>query len=411
MIRLVAKANAILLVQYAAGSLIPLLLVPHIVRSIGIEQFGQLAVALAWAGYGSLVAQYAFPLTGPQRLAGSPAAAGPTVLAETTATKFLLLLLVLPAMAALALFQGTGGSIGIAALVVSVLVPTGTAMNSAWFLQAQGRFSWVCIASIIGACTALGLGWFQVTGSDAGSVVGAAIALSFGTLFVGAATLVSAFRLAGPGPRVRVARARPFELMRQDLPLFASQMISALYTLSGPIVIDQLAGAAAAGRYGAIERIVNALVAACLLTHVAAYPRLAQLYVSDRPRYWTLLKIVIASYLAVAGTLAAGLWLFRVQVTGFVLGANGADAHALLAWGLAWLVVGIFGSALTGYLAVSDRRQRVMPLTMQVLAACVLVGVPAVAVFGPAGWMAALVCSQSIVVFKARREWMDRDAP
>lgn len=408
MIRQIAKANAILLLQYAAAALVPLLLVPHIVRSIGVAVYGELAVALAWAGFGGLVTQYAFPLTGSQRLA---AGADPAqVLVQAVATKALLLVAVLPPLALVGLLHAPAGAAGSGTWLVLLAVPAGAALNAAWFLQYHGRFLGVALTSIVGTCGALLLGGWGVGGAAPGDVLAAAAALSFGGLYVGAATLIAALRLAGVH-RPTSGSPRVLQALREDWPLFASQLVSALYALSGPIVINQLAGAAAAGRYGAIERIVNALGAACLLTHVAAYPRLAQLYVSDRPGYWTLLKIVVGGYLAAAGALAACLWAFRAQVTGFVLGADAAEAHALLAWGLAWLVVGIFGPALTGYLTVSGRSRLVMPLTMQVLAVCVLVGVPAVVVFGPSGWMAALVSAQGIVVLKAYRQWIHRDAP
>lgn len=408
MIRQVATANAILLLQYAAAALVPLLLVPHIVRSIGVTGYGHLAVALAWAGFGGLLTQYAFPLTGSQRLAagGEPA----QVLAQAVATKALLLVAVLPPLALVGFLQAPAGAAGAGTWLVLLAVPAGAALNAGWFLQYHGRFLAVALASIAGTCGALLLGGWGVDGAGPGDMLAAAAALSFGGLFVGVATLLAALRLAGVR-RPAAGSARVLQALREDWPLFASQLASALYALSGPIVINQLVDASAAGRYGAIERIVAALSAACLLTHVAAYPRLAQLYLNNRPGYWTLLKIVVAGYLAAAGALAACLWAFRAEVIRFVLGTDAADARALLAWGLAWLVVGIFGPALTGYLTVSGRSRQVMPLTMQVLAVCVLVGLPAVAMFGPSGWMAALVSAQGIVLLKAHRQWIHRDAP
>src|ERR1041385_1893127 len=60
--------NAVLLIQYGVSAMVSVLLVPHIVREIGLAQFGKLALALSIATYGALTVQYAFQLTGPRRL-------------------------------------------------------------------------------------------------------------------------------------------------------------------------------------------------------------------------------------------------------------------------------------------------------------------------------------------------------
>jgi O-antigen/teichoic acid export membrane protein len=407
MIRHIAKANAILLFQYAAGALVPLLLVPHIVRSIGLANYGHLAVALAWAGFGGLITQYAFQLTGPQRLAGDPSATD-TILADVVVGKATLLAVVLPLMVLVAATQAPPGAAGTGSWLVLLLVPIGAAANASWFLQFQGRFLRVALAAIAGSCGALALGWWWVAGSGTGSVVGAAVSLSFGGVFVGLVTLCSAWRLAGLR-RDTVRNSRPLPLLREDWPLFASQLASALYTVAGPILINQVAGASSAGSYSAVERVVNALAAACQLTYVAAYPRLASSYVNDRRAYWRLLTQLIGAHLAATTLLAGIIWTCREPLSAFIFGTTAEDTRSLLAWGLGWLVVGIFGPALTGYLTLSHRKPKVMSLNLAVLGICVLVGIPAIAAFGPTGWMATLVCSQLVVLMVGIHYWRSRD--
>ena len=64
--------NVVLLIQYAVSALVSVLLVPHIVRAIGLAQFGKLALALSIASYGAQTVQYAFQLTGPRHLMQLP---------------------------------------------------------------------------------------------------------------------------------------------------------------------------------------------------------------------------------------------------------------------------------------------------------------------------------------------------
>ncbi len=404
MIRQVASANVILLAQYAVGALVPLLLIPHIVRSIGLAEYGHLAVALAWGSYGAVVVQYAFHLTGPRRVAQLAAGESPAdVFAEISLAKLLLLLGVLPLMVLVIAVMPNGLS-SLAAWLLLLGLPLAAGLNATWFLQAQCRFMWVCIAAIIGSAATLLFGFNFVNGSDSRSIAAAAAATVLGPVLAGAITLLFAWvPLRSRG--LRWSAAQPSHVLKEGWPLFASQFLSALYMVSGPIVINYLLDAQAAGAYSAVERVINALVAACLLTHIAAYPRLAVAYTQDRASYWRLLKFVLVGYVTMTATLGICVWVLRDMLARYLLGGIAEGYSALLAWGLVWLMVGIFGTALTGYLAVSGRSREVMPLTLKILAFTVALGIPAVVIFGSAGWMAALVLSQTLVLLTGYRLW------
>lgn len=394
MIRNVVAANAILLVQYAVGSLVPLLLIPHIVRSIGLAKYGDLSVSLAWGGYGALIVQYAFQLTGPRRIAIGEQPG--QLFIEILWAKLILLLAISPLLALLAAVIPHQGNSLLARLPLFGL-PLAASMNTAWFLQAQGKFMLACVAAVLGSTMTLVVGFGLITGNTVDSAVTATLATVIGPVLTAFITLMLAssrisFR------SIRWSALRPGNSLSEGWPLFASQIISAFYTMSGPIVINYLLNARAAGAYSAIERIIGALMHACLLTHVAAYPSLATAYVRDQKTYWKLLWLVLSVYLSLSVAMSISVWTFRDAVMQFVLGGS-VEAHALLGWGLAWLVVGIFGTALTGFLTVSGRSRAVLPLNLGVLFVAVAAGVPAVLIWGSAGWMAALVLSQVVVVF------------
>ena len=68
-------------------------------------------------------------------------------------------------------------------------------------------------------------------------------------------------------------------------------------------------------------------------------------------------------------------------------------------------MLGVFGTALTGYLTVSGRSSEVWPLTLKVLISSVVIGVPGVFMFGGVGWLAALVISQFFVLHAGFKHW------
>ena len=95
----------------------------------------------------------------------------------------------------------------------------------------------------------------------------------------------------------------------------------------------------------------------------------------------------------------------RDDVVQFLYHEQSESHYTLLYLGLVWLLLGVFGSALTGYLTVSGRTREVWPLTLKILVTAVAIGIPAVLLCGGAGWLLALVLSQAIVLASGFKYW------
>ncbi len=405
MIRQIAKANVVLVFQYSVGGLVPLLLVPHIVHVIGLAEYGHLTVLMAWGGYGALVVQYAFQLTGPKRvmnLAEDETIA--SVFVDIVFAKLLLLLTVIPAMTIVTITSTSSESASRFAWTLLFFLPIAGGLNSVWFLQSQNRFLSVCIISIIASLLTLYFGFTFVTAENPRAYDFAVLVSVIGAVFIGLGTLsLSVTSIKGMKYEWSVRRAS--SALKEGWHLFSSQFISMLYSGSGPIIISFLLDAKAAGAYSVMERAINALMAAVLLTHTAAYPRLASAYLSNRISYWRTLKFILMAYLSITMTIALVTWVLRDPVAQFLYGEASTNHEALLFFGLAWLVLGIFGTALTGHLTISGQSQKVWPLNLKILTASMGLGAPAILLFGNAGWLAALVLSQLLVLHAGLKYW------
>lgn len=399
MLRRLALNNAFLAIQYLAAGLVPLLLIPHIVRQIGLSNYGTLAVALAWANYAALVVNYAFTLSGPSRLANPrPTEIPGDIFAQIFSGKATLLASVsLTAMLGFVVASAMGASLRNAHLWIILALPLASALHAGWYLQSTGQFSKVSVASIVGVCGALAIGFWPFSPDLYPAITQAAIALTIAPLIAGLITFfLSTRHLIVQGDRLRWLNPRR-ELL-QGWPLFVSQMMAALYSTSGPIIVGHFVSYQDAGAYSAVERIANAVVGACLLTHTAAYPTLARLFHSDRLAYRRLLSMVIATYIVIASLVIIVVTMTWNSVLGWLLGQHGPTYDLLLASALAWVFIGIFGSAVTGYLTVSGRGDRVLPLTLWVLFVSVLLGVPGILLYGAWAWLASLCIAQIAVV-------------
>lgn len=400
--RVVARNTSILLIQYALSSLVPLLLVPHLLKHIGLTAFGEISIALAFATYAGLIVSYAFQITGPAHIAETVTEEQRCrVFGEITGTKLLLLISVLGACTLIAIALPPTKSLYV---VVFVSITVGATFNSSWFLQAVDRYFSLTMVSVAAAFLSLLIGFGFVSENAAHLDLTAAIALTVSPLVGGLATFVLALRVTNQN-RIYVNLARSFEILRRGWPLFLSQITSALYTASGPIVIGVLRDSTAAGTYGAVERMVSALTNVLMLVHVAAYPKLAALYGRDREKYWALLYFVVGLYLLCAFVaLILGTWANDALLRA-VFGHDIKEGRLLLFWSQIWMLLSIFGVVVTGFLTVSGNGSRVFPLTLKVLVAAVAVGIPGVLIFGAYAWMAALAVSQILVVFTGYRLW------
>lgn len=400
MLRRLAIDNAFLLLQYLAASLIPLILIPHLIRQVGLSNYGSLAIAMAWANYGAVVINYAFGLRGPSRIA-QPVAGETTgvIVGQIVSGKGLLL-------AGILLL--TGGVLGILSLAekpvsgpqiwVLLTIPLAAALHAGWYLQAVGRFFEISFSSIIAVAAALAIG-FGLPGESPGErIILATLALTASPLLVGFSTFfLTARHLSGQDGPLRWVW--PWAELRDGWPLFVSQMMATLYAASGPIFVGFLVGHQDAGAYSVIERVANATVGACLLIHTAAYPKLARMFHADRHAYWHLLKMVVVIYLCMASLMVIGTILIWEQVLHWLLGQSGRSYDLLLAGALVWIFLGVFGPAVTGYLTISGHGNRVFSLTCGVLVVSLFLGVPGLLLYGAWAWLAALCLAQTVVMF------------
>lgn len=407
LIRQVAKANAMLLVQYAVGSLVPLLLVPHIVKVIGLAEYGHLAVLMVWGSYGSIVIQYGFQMTGPKRLANLEAGETPaSIFIDIAFAKLILLSLVIPVLAVVTPVSTNFEFNSLFAWGLLYAMPIAVALNSVWFLQAQGRFLHVSILAIIGSLFTLLIGFVYIdSGND--HAIDFAVAVSvFGSLFTGAGTFLLAISSIKK-QRYMWKLTRVINALKDGWYLFISQFVSMFYSVSGPLIISHLTDSKSAGAFSVTERVMSTLMAAALLTHTAAYPILASAFVKSRSDYWRALKFIIIGYLSVVLIIAVMVLVFYERTLLFLYNEINSDRYLMLFIGLLWLMMGIFGPVLTGYLTISGRSREILSINIKVLLISIVFGVPGVFLFGGAGWMGAVVIAQFFSLYAGLKYWIE----
>ena len=398
------RSNAILALQYFVASSVPIILIPHIVKVIGLDVYGSLAILLAIGGYGAVTVQYAFQLTGPKRVAQQKNISSlDKVLSEITLAKGIILLAVFFLMAMALALNSSFSKVGSFGALILFALPAAAAINSAWFLQALNKFFLTSIISIFSTLLTLFIGFSYISDESLYSIDIAVIVSILNLVIVGVGTFFVSLKYAKIHRRKLNFRGAINEI-RLGGHLFLSQSFSLAYSASGPLIIAVILDSKSAGAYSVIERVMLALIGGASLTYTVAYPRLATEYIQNRKNYWYFLKWVVMLNLSCTSLLAITIWVWRYEVLIYLYG-SGSEYLELLFFGLCWFVLGMLGSALTGHLVISGNSDRIWIINIQILSSSIIFGIFGVVYFGPSGWLAGLVLSQIIVLFYGYKFW------
>lgn len=399
MLRHLLRDNAALLVQYSALGLLPLLMVPHVLGAIGPREFGRLAVALSLGGIAAAIVQYSFHLAGPKLLADSRTRDDQRAIFETvTLVKFVLSGLVLALVAlGLALLRPEAGLLTF--FMVSALA-VAAAGNSTWVLQFENRFPLLAGLSIVATASAILFGYALVSEGARWSTWYGGIALVMAPALVGGLTLVAA------SARLRVrfdvkCLSGAGALIKDGVPLFASQLCAVLYGGVGAIVVASIIGIEAAGRYGAFERILTAVIGACTLIHVAAYPRLVKAYTLDVDLYRRLVGATLLIYFLLVLFVIVATALQSDRIFGLLFHGTIRASDPMVLAGALLMATSIFGPLLTGFLVVRGEPGRVLGLTFRLLLISMALGLPGTKFLGAWAWLGALAVAQLVVATEA----------
>jgi hypothetical protein len=151
----ILKSNLILGFQYLFGAIIPVLLMPIVLKQIGIKDFGTYSIFASWAIIGSIFTSYIFQLTGPISLQKIKT----THLQQKTIKEiffakllvFIAWLILIPIILSINSYKPNQLING---LLILFFIPFSALFNTSWFLQYNNKFLTLCGLSILGAIIA-----------------------------------------------------------------------------------------------------------------------------------------------------------------------------------------------------------------------------------------------------------------
>jgi polysaccharide transporter, PST family len=327
--RLVKNIGLLYLLQLASFAL-PLVTVPYLTRTLGLDRYGLLAFAAALIAYFVVLTDFGFSITGTRAVAaarGDPRELG-ALLAGIT---FLRLLLMSVGVAVLLVLICTSRRFAAEAWVylASALSMLGTALFPGWLLQGLESMRVLVVATVAGRLFSTAMIFVLVHGP---TDVAVAAALQGSAQLVALGIVMPPLLAHVPFTHWRLDIGRLPGLFGESLSAFISTAAISLYTSSIAFVLGLLASPAAVGAYSAATKIAAAINSVFWgPVSQAVYPRLAALRsTGDFAAADRLLGRLVRITLPAAAATTLILWLLAEPIVRIVLGAGMESAAPVL---------------------------------------------------------------------------------
>ena len=310
------KKNILLLVlMQGANYLIPLITFPYLTRVLGVSQFGVYAYVLTLSQYFILITDFGFNLSASKKIAQADKnrAVINKIFWSTLSAKALIGLSCIGVLLVLYSFnidkpEGSG-------LIYIMLTIVGAVFTPVWFFQGVEEISALTVTNIISKTSAIPLVILLVNGP---SDVDLAILVQ-GVVYLLAASI--SMLLVYRTGYISAAKISLYSTLNQlKDSLFISSIAISLYTMSTPIIIKLVNNSYEVGLYSGADKLRGALIGIFLVVGSALYPRINNLFATDKVKMYDLLRKVILAKLMFSIIVIFIVFLFSPLLVNVILG-------------------------------------------------------------------------------------------
>lgn len=310
--------------------LIPLAVLPYLVRVLGIEMYGLMAFSQSFAQYFTTFTDYGFNFSATRSIAESQSdhAEISKIFCAVYLIKWSLTLLGFVGLAFIVAFvprfTGEWRFFFLAYLAVAgnVLFPT-------WYFQGVEKMRYISL--IVGSTRVLAASLLFVFIHSPGDALKALAIQSAGTLvcgIVGIVVAVRSFRLVLSWP----GRARLCNTLKDGWHLFLSSAAMGLYTNTNVFLVGTLAGNIQAGYFSAAERLLRAMQALIVPIIQATFPHVSKLLSESKDLALQFLRRSVRWTVGLTLIPSTIMLVFATPVTLLCFGHNAAGSISVIRW-------------------------------------------------------------------------------
>lgn len=308
--------------------LLPLITLPYLLRVLGPEQFGRLALSQALLAYAVVLTEFGFNLSATQKIAhlrGQPV----TIANEfwsIQAAKLLLAGVALALITALVVVVPQFREVWPVILATSPVV-LGAVLFPQWLFQGLERMGLVTICALCARTVAIPLLFWLI--NDPGHVWLAALIQSAATVLAGAIAwgIILHDRL--------IVWSRPSwgdikRVCGEGWHVFLSTAAISLYTATAPVLLGMLTNPVQVGLFSAADKIRVAVQSMIAPLGTAVFPRVSALMSENRAQGLQLVRVVLLLQGAAALLASLALWFGAPFIVAVLMGDGFAATVPIL---------------------------------------------------------------------------------
>ena len=376
--------------------LIPLITLPYLTRTLGLEAWGQLAFYQALAVLFATWVNWGFPIfatNAAARESDNPAQLGRYLSNVILAQLFLL---GIAAVAAIALAVWPESAAGDAAFLGAIWCLTASlVIFPSWMFQALELFRYLVISKIVTRLLPVPFIFLLVHRPD--DAVWVIYLNALAALLVGVISLVWLRRRHGiSSTQFDVVSA--LRMLRESSMLFLSSLATSIYTSLVPIVLGVLTSSAEVALYAIADRVRQLIANIFLPISQSLFPRMSFMLNRDRASGVKFLRIVSFVTIASIAAISTGVFVFAPTILLLLGGAEFADGVTVLRI-LAFVPTIVAISNMVGiqYLVPLGQQKKLNNVLIFVALLCLLIMYPVISQFGLRGASFLTLGSETLI--------------
>ena len=310
--------------------LIPLIVLPYLVRTLGMEEYGLVAFSQAFAQYFAVFTDYGFNFSATRSIAQSredSRAIRNTVL-QVFLLKIALMLIGLILLAIIAVLVPRIRQ-NLWYFLLAFIAVVGNVLFPLWYFQGIERMQYISTYTATAKIISTIFLFILVRGPDDG--LWAIGILSTGTLIAGIMGAVTVLYEVGLGfelPSWQSLR----ETLAEGWHVFIATASISLYTNTNVFLVGLLAGNTQAGYFSAADKLIRAMSGALGPITQAIYPRISALAAESRTMALSLASKSLYWMSASSLLLSFAVFALAKFITTILFGANGAAIVPVIHW-------------------------------------------------------------------------------
>jgi polysaccharide transporter, PST family len=370
--------------------LVPIVMIPVIVRVEGIEEYGRYALVMTFYGFAATLCDYGFDFSAVRSLRekGGAIEARRRIIREAMSAKLLLFLACAP-VAALAL-AGFAGIEDAGLVMAGLLVPAASAVSVHWLYLADGKLLQLSI---------------PVAAARVASMIVVLLVYPFwkSTAFVVAVSAALPMLVQLAFWRVRreeglhpggLSLHSAIQGLRQGSTAGSMSLVSSYLAMSSVLVAPMVLSPREIGVFAAIERLARGGFGVTKPFLGALYPEMSSLFLQAKHSWVLGIRNVV---LAAAGLGGAAFLLIAIAwpVLSQLLFAQSVEEGRWIAYGFAaWLTIGVMNNGLGIQGLVASGGEAAYRRGLSVAAGVLTAGYAALAARGATGLLAAMILAE-----------------